>query len=80
MRTRCLRLGNDQFTIIAHELLNVLRANVSIDWAHRDSARIRLRVLVKRILQKYGCLSILKMQQSEESCLKQNRFMKIPLR
>ncbi|MET4130452.1 type I restriction endonuclease subunit R [Roseovarius sp. MBR-6] len=47
-------LGNDQLKIIAHELLTGLKANVSIDWAHRDSARARLRVLVKRILRKYG--------------------------
>lgn len=47
-------LGNDQLKIIAHELLQGLKANVSIDWAHRDSARARLRVLVKRILRKYG--------------------------
>lgn len=47
-------LGNDHLKIIAHELLNALKANVSVDWAHRDSARARLRVLVKRILRKYG--------------------------
>lgn len=47
-------LGNDQLKIIAHELLKGLKANVTIDWAHRDSARARLRVLVKRILRKYG--------------------------
>jgi type I restriction enzyme R subunit len=35
-------------------LLNSLRQNVTVDWAHRDSARARLRVLVKRILRKYG--------------------------
>jgi type I restriction enzyme R subunit len=39
---------------IAHELLMSLRENVSVDWAHRDSARARMRVLVKRILRKYG--------------------------
>ncbi len=47
-------LGNDRLKIIAHELLKGLKANVTIDWAHRDSARARLRVLVKRILRKYG--------------------------
>jgi type I restriction enzyme R subunit len=47
-------LGNDQLKVIAHELLKGLQANVSVDWAHRDSARARLRVLVKRILRKYG--------------------------
>lgn len=47
-------LGNDQLKVIAHELLMGLRAGVTVDWAHRDSARARLRVLVKRILRKYG--------------------------
>ncbi len=47
-------LGNDQLKIIAYELLNGLEANVVIDWAHRGSARARLRVLVKRTLRRYG--------------------------
>ena len=47
-------MGNDQLKVIAHELLQGLQSNITIDWAHRDSARARLRVLVKRILRKYG--------------------------
>lgn len=47
-------LGDDKLKLIAHELLINLRENVSVDWAHRDSARARMRVLVKRILRKYG--------------------------
>jgi type I restriction enzyme R subunit len=47
-------MGNDKLKVIAHELLKSLQANVTVDWAHRDSARARLRVLVKRILRKYG--------------------------
>lgn len=47
-------LGDDNLKLIAHELLVSLRENVSVDWAHRDSARARMRVLVKRILRKYG--------------------------
>ena len=47
-------LGKDQLKIIAHEVLTGLRANVTIDWAHRESARARMRKLVKRILRKYG--------------------------
>lgn len=47
-------MGNDQLKIIAHELLQGLKSTITIDWAHRDSARARLRVLVKRILRKYG--------------------------
>jgi type I restriction enzyme R subunit len=47
-------LGNDQLKLIAHELLQNLKANASVDWSHRESARARLRVLVKRILRRYG--------------------------
>jgi type I restriction enzyme R subunit len=47
-------MGDDNLKLIAHELLMSLRENVSVDWAHRDSARARMRVLVKRILRKYG--------------------------
>jgi type I restriction enzyme R subunit len=47
-------LGNDQLKVIAHELLQGLQSNITIDWTHSESARARLRVLVKRILRKYG--------------------------
>ncbi|MBI0444768.1 type I restriction endonuclease subunit R [Deinococcus sp. DB0503] len=47
-------MGDEKLRVIAHELLMSLRENVSVDWAHRESARARLRVLVKRILRKYG--------------------------
>ena len=47
-------MGNDKLKLIAHEVLESLKANVSVDWAHRKNARARLRVLVKRILKKYG--------------------------
>jgi type I restriction enzyme R subunit len=47
-------MGDDKLKVIAHELLMSLRQNVTVDWAHRESARARIRVLVKRILRKYG--------------------------
>jgi type I restriction enzyme R subunit len=47
-------MGNDQLKVIAHELLKNLQSNITIDWAHREPARARLRVLVKRILKKHG--------------------------
>lgn len=47
-------MGDDKLKLIAHELLVSLRDNVSVDWARRESARARMRVLVKRILRKYG--------------------------
>ena len=47
-------MGDDKLRVIAHELLVSLKGNISVDWARRDSARARMRVLVKRILRKYG--------------------------
>jgi type I restriction enzyme, R subunit len=47
-------MGDDKLRLIAHELLVNLKQNVSVDWAHRESARARMRVLVKRILRRYG--------------------------
>ena len=47
-------MGNDHLRVIAHELLNSLKSNASVDWQHRESARARMRVLVKHILRKYG--------------------------
>jgi len=47
-------MGDEQLRVIAHELLVSLRDNVTVDWAHRESARARMRVLVKRILRRYG--------------------------
>jgi Domain of unknown function (DUF3387) len=32
----------------------VQRSSVTVHWMHRDAARARMRVLVKRILRKYG--------------------------
>ena len=47
-------MGNDHLRVIAHELLNGLRSTASVDWQHRESARARMRILVKRILRKHG--------------------------
>jgi type I restriction enzyme R subunit len=43
-----------ELRFIAQELLNNIRSNTTVDWMHRESARARLRVLVKGILKKYG--------------------------
>lgn len=47
-------MGEPQLRAIAHLLVEQLRANVTVDWATMDSARARIRVLVKRILIKHG--------------------------
>ncbi len=47
-------LGDEALRTIARELVATVRANVTIDWTSRDNVRAHLRVLVKRILRKYG--------------------------
>ena len=47
-------LGDETLRGIARELVETVRNNVSIDWTLRENVRAHLRVLVKRILRKYG--------------------------
>jgi type I restriction enzyme, R subunit len=47
-------LGDEILRTIARELVKTVRANVTIDWTVRENVRAQLRVLVKRILRKYG--------------------------
>lgn len=47
-------LGNDHLAFIAHELIKMLRKSVIVDWTVKQSARARIRVMVKRILKKHG--------------------------
>ena len=47
-------LGDAKLRVIAHELLQQLRQNATVDWHKRESARAQMRILVKRILKKYG--------------------------
>jgi len=46
-------LGDQTLKQIAHELVESVRKNTSIDWQLKQSVQARLRVLVKRILRKY---------------------------
>ncbi len=47
-------LGDQKLTIIARELVDAVRKNVTIDWTLKESVQAKLRVMVKRILKKYG--------------------------
>jgi type I restriction enzyme R subunit len=47
-------LGDETLKMIAHELVESVRRSVSIDWTVRENARAQIRVIVKRILRKYG--------------------------
>lgn len=47
-------LGDETLKTIARELVEFVRRNVTIDWSVRESARAKIKVLVKRILKKHG--------------------------
>ncbi|MGC8494159.1 MAG: type I restriction endonuclease subunit R [Syntrophobacteraceae bacterium] len=47
-------LGEPTLKTIARELVASVRRNVTIDWTLRENVRAHLRVIVKRILRKYG--------------------------
>ena len=47
-------LGDETLRDIARELVQTVRANVTIDWTLRENVRANLRRLVKRILRKHG--------------------------
>jgi len=47
-------LGEPTLKTIARELVAAVRKNVTIDWTVRENVRASLRVIVKRILRKYG--------------------------
>ncbi len=47
-------LGDETLKTIARELVEMVRNNVTIDWTVKEFVRAKLRVMVKRILRKYG--------------------------
>jgi type I restriction enzyme R subunit len=47
-------MGKDNLKVIATELVTQVRKSVTIDWTLRESARAKIKVLVKRILRKHG--------------------------
>ncbi|MDD2455691.1 MAG: type I restriction endonuclease subunit R [Kiritimatiellae bacterium] len=47
-------MGDDTLKVIAVRLLSTVRKSVTIDWNLRESARAKIRVMVRRILREYG--------------------------
>ncbi len=46
-------LGDATLKAIAHELVESVRRNTSIDWQLKESVQAKMRTLIKRILRKY---------------------------
>jgi type I restriction enzyme R subunit len=47
-------LGDETLKAIAQELVETVKRNATIDWNVRQSARAKMRVMVKRLLRKHG--------------------------
>ena len=47
-------MGSQELRVIATELVTQVRKSVTIDWTLRESARAKIKVMVKRILRKHG--------------------------
>ena len=67
-------LGDDQLKEIAREITDKVRANATIDWTIRESARARVMVIVKRTLTKWGYPPD-KQAKAIETVLKQAELM-----
>ena len=68
-------MGSDELKVIAGELVTKVRESVTIDWTVRESARAKIRVMVRRILRKHGYppdlqaeATILVLEQAEALC------------
>lgn len=47
-------LGDEVLKTLARELVETIRRNATIDWSVRESARAKLRTMVRRLLRKHG--------------------------
>lgn len=68
-------LGDDTLRMIAQELVQAVRNSVAIDWTVRENVRANMRVIIKRILRRYGYppdlqakATELVLEQAEELC------------
>ena len=46
-------MGDDQLLTIAREVADTVRNNASIDWRQREQVRAKLRVTVRRVLNRH---------------------------
>lgn len=47
-------LGDETLLFIARDLVEAVRKSVTIDWTMRENVRAQMRVIIKRILRRYG--------------------------
>jgi len=47
-------LGDETLIAMARELSELVRTNTSIDWTQREAVQSKLKIMIKRLLRKYG--------------------------
>ena len=47
-------MGDELLAKIAHDLVELIRNSVTIDWTQREGVRAKMRVSIKRLLRKHG--------------------------
>jgi len=67
-------LGDVTLRTIARELVEAVRNNVTIDWAVKESARAKMRTIVRRLLRKYGYPSD-KQEKATQTVLEQAELL-----
>jgi type I restriction enzyme R subunit len=67
-------MGEPALRVIAHELVVSIRKSVTVDWMHREAARARMRVLVKRLLRKYGYRPTCRTRRCRKCCNRLRRL------
>lgn len=67
-------LGDDTLKMIARDLVQQVKSNISIDWNVKESAKAKIRVTVKRLLRKYGYPPD-KQEKATDTVLKQTELL-----
>ena len=47
-------MSNNELQVIAAELVTTVRGNAGADWWRRENVRAKMRIAVKKILQRHG--------------------------
>ncbi len=68
-------LGDLTLRTIARELVEAVRKNVTIDWAVKESARAKMRTIVRRLLRKYGYPPTSRRRRRRKSLSRQSCFV-----
>jgi hypothetical protein len=69
-RFRCIEYARK---VIAAELVSQVRQSVTIDWTLRESARAKVKVMVKRILRKHGYPRTCRKKRPRPCCFRPRR-------